>query len=329
MSKRSDGTILHRRQRQPWPQDKPFKILSVDGGGIKGILPAGILKEIEAELSNGDICEYFDMFAGTSTGGILVIGLSAKETARELFDLYIKEGPSIFPKSKEIYHSLYQGTLHDRTNLDRMVHRVLGKRRFGESTCRMVIPAVNQHGEPSMYKTDHHSDYKRDHSEEMARIALDTSAAPIYLGGNVSGEEHCIDGGLFANNPIMAAVVDAIACYEIHPEQIRVLSIGCGKYLKELSVKLINSGIWGWKGDLLDVMSQLQSHNAIGQAGLLIGRQNILRLNPELATPIAMDNFKEAAARLPELAKTCFARNKEDIRPFFEQKVDPREKHFS
>jgi len=74
---------------------------------------------------------------------------------------------------------------------------------------------------------------------------------------------------------------------------------------------------------------QVQSHNSVGQAGLLVGRQNILRLNPELASPIQMDNFKDASSRLPELAKTCFARNKEDIRPFFEEKVTPREKHYS
>jgi len=324
--KRSDGTISHRRVRQPWPQDKLFKILSIDGGGIKGIFPAGLLKEIEAELCNGYLRDYFDMIAGTSTGGILAIGLSATEKARDLYDLYLENGEKIFPKPKKPILSVF-GTLHDRKPLEKMVKETLGKKLFGECRARMVIPAVNQHGEPTIYKTDHHPDYKRDHSELMARVALDTSAAPIYLGGNITGEEYCVDGGLFANNPIMCAVVDALACYEIEPSQIRVLSIGCGKYSKELSVKKISGGISHWK-DILDYTSQLQSHNVYGQAGLLIGRENILRIDPELNSPIALDDYGQAKARLPKLAKTEFARNEADLVDFFDNKVECREHYY-
>jgi len=323
--KRSDGTIHHQRVKQPWPDDKPFKILSIDGGGIKGIFPAGILQEIEAEV-DGYLWQYFDMIAGTSTGGILGIGLSAKQKARDLYDLYMNNGKMIFPKSKNPLTSVF-GTLHDRKPLEKMVNETLGNRLYGESVCRMVIPAVNQHGEPSIYKTDHHKDYKRDHAEAMARVALDTSAAPIYLGANEEGEEFCVDGGLFANNPIMCAVVDAIACYDIRPNQIRVLSIGCGKYSKELNVEKIKGGIRHW-ADILDYTSQLQSHNVYGQAGLLIGRENICRINPELRTPIAMDDFDTARDRLPDLAKKMYARNEQDLKSFFEKKVGKREQHY-
>lgn len=329
--KRSDGTILHEREKLPWLQGKPFKILSIDGGGIKGILPASILREIEAEFCMGKpLSSYFDMMAGTSTGGILAIGLAAKKTARELFDLYTdpKSGGAIFKKSKNPILHGWTGTLHDRKPLEDMIKTTLGERCLGEARARLVIPAVNQHGEPSMYKTDHHPDYKRDHAEYMSRIALDTSAAPIYLGGNTSGEEVCVDGGLFMNNPIMGAVVDALACYDIRRNDIRVLSIGCGKFSKEITVRKANGGNWHWR-DTLDYMSQLQSHNAIGQAGLLIGRQNITRMNPELSSPISMDDFVTAKDRLPQLGKTTFKRQKEDIRIFFEETCKSREVYYS
>jgi len=329
--KRSDETIFHERAKQSWPKGKPFKILSIDGGGIKGILPAAILREIEAEFCMGKpIGEYFDMFSGTSTGGILAIGLASRKSARELFDLYTdaKSGGAIFKKSKNPIIYGWSGTLHDRKPLEDMIHKTLGERSFGEARTRMVIPAVNQYGEPSMYKTDHHPDYKRDHTELMSRIALDTSAAPIYLGGNTTGEEVCVDGGLFMNNPIMGAVVDALACYDLARQDIRVLSIGCGKYGKDITIKKANGGNWQWR-DTLDYMSQLQSHNAIGQAGLLIGRRNILRLNPDLSSPINMDDFAAAKDRLPALGKTTFRRHKEDIRPFFEDVVEAREAHYA
>src|SRR5437762_1563102 len=74
--RRSDGAIQTRRERLPWPSDRPFRILSIDGGGICGILPAAVLAELERRFLNGySISQYFDMVAGTSTGGIIALAL--------------------------------------------------------------------------------------------------------------------------------------------------------------------------------------------------------------------------------------------------------------
>ncbi len=73
---RSAGTIQHTRVKQPWPTDRLFRILSIDGGGIKGIFPAAYLAEIEQRFLNGEsIGNYFDLVAGTSTGGIIALAL--------------------------------------------------------------------------------------------------------------------------------------------------------------------------------------------------------------------------------------------------------------
>ena len=88
--RRSSGTLFQQRQQLPWPQGKEFKILSIDGGGIRGILPAQILAEVEADLCNGNpLSSYFDMITGTSTGGILGIGLAAGIKARNLLAMYL------------------------------------------------------------------------------------------------------------------------------------------------------------------------------------------------------------------------------------------------
>ena len=75
--KRSAGSLPTRRVPLPWPDDEPFRILSIDGGGIKGILPSALLAEVEREIMGGESAgRYFDLIAGTSTGGIIALGLS-------------------------------------------------------------------------------------------------------------------------------------------------------------------------------------------------------------------------------------------------------------
>src|SRR3954471_11858373 len=85
--RRSDGTIQSRRPQQPWPKDRPFRILSIDGGGICGILPAAVLAELERRFLDGrSVAAHFDMVAGTSTGGIIALGLARGRTATEIRD---------------------------------------------------------------------------------------------------------------------------------------------------------------------------------------------------------------------------------------------------
>ena len=83
--RRSDGTIQTRRPQQPWPKDRPFRILSIDGGGICGILPASVLAQLEQRFLGGQsVARHFDMIAGTSTGGIIALGLAHGLTAKAI-----------------------------------------------------------------------------------------------------------------------------------------------------------------------------------------------------------------------------------------------------
>ena len=96
---RSAGAIPQRRVPQAWPKDRRFRILSIDGGGIRGIFPAAFLAGLERRYTGGrSIASCFDLVAGTSTGGILALGLGAGYSAAELRDLYIERGSEIFPQ---------------------------------------------------------------------------------------------------------------------------------------------------------------------------------------------------------------------------------------
>ncbi|MFX4589173.1 patatin-like phospholipase family protein, partial [Acinetobacter baumannii] len=88
--------IQKRRTRLPWPAERPFRILSIDGGGICGILPASILAEFETRFLNGQpVARHFDMIAGTSTGGIIALGLGHGKLARDIRDIYVERGGHI------------------------------------------------------------------------------------------------------------------------------------------------------------------------------------------------------------------------------------------
>lgn len=330
--KRSAGTIFQLRQKLPWPRDKDFRILSIDGGGIKGILPAAILARTEAELtSNGKLGQHFDLIAGTSTGGIIALGLGLGIPARSILDVYLEKGSAIFPSAPRPFRGLGRvlGGLkqiavrrYHPGVLDEALQSVLKGSLFGEAQCRLVVPAFDHNTEPCIFKTPHHPDYKMDWAESALTVARATSAAPTYLEGFEQAGRRFWDGGVFANNPIMMAVTDALACYDIDRRQIRILSIGCATDRPKMTKSHLKSGQLGWR-NAHAVASSLQSHDALGQAGLLIGRDRLLRIDASPAQSIEMDDYHSASEVLPDVANRLFAENLEAIKSFVETPTDP------
>ena len=98
---RSVSKASGHRNHLPWDSDQPFRILSIDGGGIKGIFPAAILSTLERDYLDGrPIGDYFDLIAGTSTGGIIALGLGAGLSATEIERMYMDEGHLVFPSTR-------------------------------------------------------------------------------------------------------------------------------------------------------------------------------------------------------------------------------------
>lgn len=329
--KRSDSTLLEVRNKLPWPADKPFRILSIDGGGIKGILPAALLAQIEDELPpNQRIGTRFDMIAGTSTGGIIALGIALGLPARKILDLYMTKGAKIFPSApwpfKRLgrYAGFFKQLAFRRYNpqvLDHELAKIIGGRKFGEATCRLVIPAFDQNTEPCIFKTPHHPDYRLDWVEDALTVARATSAAPTFLEGLEHAGRRFWDGGVFANNPVMMAVTDALACYNIERRQIKLLSLGCASETPKLTKKHLRAGLWGWRSAHA-IASSLQSHDALGQAGLLIGRDNLLRIDEVLVETIDMDDFHGASSVLPSIADRLFAQYRTELNGFIAQETD-------
>jgi hypothetical protein len=314
--RRSDGTLQQTRKRGPWPEGRIFRILSIDGGGIKGVFSASYLAEIERRFLDGQsIASHFDMITGTSTGGIIALALASGMTARQAAEIYTERGSVIFPKGRGIFDfpRWLRRPKHNQNVLKDELLKVFGERLLDDATTRLVIPSFEgRYGEPYIYKTPHHPDYKKDRHAKAAHVALHTSAAPSYYPGVENDGHIMIDGGIWANNPVMNAVVDALACYDLPRENIRVLSIGTGDEVLGLDEGVRNGGLLGWvfpgsgKAPLIfRAAAKAQSHNALGQTYLLVGKQNVVRIDPpESEKPIGLDDVERAVAELPRLARS-------------------------
>ena len=176
-ARRSAGVLQHRRQQLEWPDDSDFRILSIDGGGIRGIFPAAFLAGLEERFLNGSsVSRYFDLIAGTSTGGVIAIGLGAGLCASELRDLYIRRGDQIFPpagaitrKTRKLFR--YIRYSYNRDGLMRVLSEYLTNRKFGESQNRLCIPSCDgQYGDLYVFKTPHHPDFCMDGREPMVKV---------------------------------------------------------------------------------------------------------------------------------------------------------------
>lgn len=310
--RRSDGTRQSFRPAQAWPKGKPFRILAIDGGGICGLLPALVLAEVEGRyLNDRPIGAYFDLITGTSTGGIIALGLAQGMSAHEIASLYLERGRFIFPGRNKVVRwvrRMWQWAFYaySRNALENELKTKFGQARFGSSRVPVCIPAFEgHHGEPYIFKTPHHPDYKLDRHESLVDVGLSTAAAPTFFAGLERNGYTFVDGGIWANNPVMIGLVDALTCFDVSRRQIHILSLGCGQSPVRLGFWQRIGGKLIWSLAFYRSAMKAQSHNALGQAGLLVGRDHLLRIDaPESMRPIDMDDVPRACAELPRTSRT-------------------------
>jgi patatin-like phospholipase/acyl hydrolase len=320
--------------------EKFFRILSLDGGGIRGVFPAAFLARLEEHLDH-PIGRYFDLIAGTSTGGIIAIGLGLGLPARDVLKLYVEQGPAIFDQDhgafinwirqrvRELKHWFV--TKHSSEPLRKALEDVLGRRTLGESQTRLVIPAWHPVLERVyIYKTAHHPRLETDYKQPAIDAAMATAAAPTFLKPHMTESAvELVDGGVWANNPIGVAAIEAVGLLGWPADRLKILSIGTitepGK-LPRLRGKLPMAT------SLTRLFMAGQAHSALGTAKIITGdvhdRKAIWRIDqvaPE--GRYTLDNaarifemrdraFVEARDQLPELRRHFFGAPAEEFHPF-------------
>lgn len=260
-----------------------FRILSIDGGGIRGIIPAKVLSELERELERlypgKKLYEHFDLICGTSTGAILAIAIALGIPVSDLVDFYKNNAKDIFPrwyllsrKAKAIVTSIYSNK-----KLKRKLIEVFSAANNGipplmnDLKTKVCIPSFHGGvGSINVLKTKHHPEYNRDYKLPAHDVALSSASAPIYFPPHTfsynnefgSGQlVNMIDGGIFANNPSLIGILEATDKLDVDLKDIHLLSLGTGqgKFIIKSSWKPKHIFYWLLPPRLLDIMLDSQA----------------------------------------------------------------------
>ena len=297
-----------------------FQILAFDGGGIKGLFSAAVLSSVEEDLGI-DITDHFDLIVGSSTGGIIALGLGLGLRPRQIVDFYTKHGPAIF---RGLFGLRWAGHWFIRKFPQQPLCKALqssdvfGDRKLGESKKPLVITSYNL-GEDDVYlfKTPHHEDLKRDWKVPAWQVALATSAAPTYFPPcrHIDDIRH-VDGGIWANNPTLVGIAEAVSMFGVPLDQIAVLNLATSDPVVKRPRRLNWAGKALWASPAVDLIMRAQSLGVYTQSIHLIGRENIVRLDPKVPDGLfALDK----ANRASEL-KAKAAHESRILRPDLEQR---------
>jgi hypothetical protein len=278
-----DEAPLSSNAAPPGADDARFQILALDGGGVRGIFTAALLAGLEEDTGTS-VLDRFDLVVGTSTGGIVALGLGAGLSPREILDFYLAESRTIFANRlgwRRVRRPF--AAKYGPAGLRGALRRTFGEALLGDSVVPLVIPSFNL-GENTVYlfKTPHHERLKRDYKVPMWAVAMATSAAPTYFPAFRLPGDHVrlIDGGVWANNPAMVGVTEAVSMFGRGLEDLRVLSLGTTSTVKLGRSRLNNAGFVGWGLNAADVFLDGQSAAAFAQVLHLVGSAHAHRLNP-------------------------------------------------
>jgi len=215
--------------------EKHFQILSLSGGGIRGLYTIQVLATLEEQLAEHHedegycIGQHFDLISGTSIGGLIALGLANGVTARHILKVMNENRLSIFPAKKSILKkfSAAFSTLYKQEPLKKLLKDIYGNATIGSLNTRIVIPTINySKGQVQIFKTPHCKQFKSDHVHSLVNIALATSAAPTFFPIHEFNDSWYLDGGLAANSPAFIAIHEASYFLGVPLNKIRLLQVG-------------------------------------------------------------------------------------------------------
>jgi patatin-like phospholipase/acyl hydrolase len=228
--------------------DKTFKILSIDGGGIKGLWSLYVLDQLEKKFCNENetLSDYFDMICGTSTGGIVALGLASGRKCSYMIDMYEKNASNVFPghNGSYIYKKLSGiwryvkmlcGSKYDETPLQKISSECFGKTTMSQGNNLLCIPSYDlMNGRNIVFKYPHNEGrLTRDGDILMSDVAMSTSAAqtffPLHYFSASKMNGYFVDGGMWANDPSMVGITEALRFFVGKDKQYNryeILSVG-------------------------------------------------------------------------------------------------------
>jgi predicted acylesterase/phospholipase RssA len=313
---------------------RPLRVLALDGGGIRGVIPATLLAEIERRTGRR-IAEMFDLIAGTSTGGILALGLTKPDpgdktktkphfTAEDLIGMYEEKGHVIFGLSlgrRLITLFGLFGSKYAVRGLDETLDGYFGESRLNEAVAEVLITSYDLETRDSWFLARHKALQDKAADFPMVRVARATSAAPTYFRPERLSDDQptaMIDGGVHSNNPAMCAWVETVKLYG--QQDIVVVSLGTGEVKTPISFsKARKWGLVGWVRPLIGIFMDGVAATVEHELSWLLepkgNEPRYFRFQAELPSGMgSMDNTSaEHIAGLKEQAQRIIDDHKQDF----------------
>jgi uncharacterized protein len=301
-------------------QTRPIRVLSIDGGGMRGIIPGRFLQELEAR-SGRRVCEHFDLVVGTSTGAILSLGVGVPGedgrpaySAEDLVHLYEEAGPTIFHKSRGVL-AYFKGLLrptYDPSGYEGLLDRYFGTTALSESLVEVAVPAILLESTAMEVFTRRRATGAPSRDYLMRDLVRAATAAPSYFPAaaitSLDGETRgtYVDAGVSTNNPALIGFAEAKVVAPRAP--VVMVSLGTGK--KTSAIDPVRAARWGeveWLTAVFDLQGSAQAtytHSVLsdllvdGDDDLLFRFQVALRdVPPQMddTTPRHMADLKRLA----------------------------------
>jgi len=324
----------------PNGQPDRFRVLAIDGGGIRGLISARVIARLEELVSaeardDRRMADCFDLIAGTSTGGLIALGLTAPDPGRpgrprlrgtDLVRLYVEEGPQIFGDTLNKLVSLggWIGPKHSPKELERALRDLLGETKLSEALREVLITSYDMAQPGPHFFKRRGARESEDRDVSMVDVGMATAAAPTYFPSRGIDGRALVDGGLFAANPAVAAIVEALKRREqeprdLSPGDLLLVSLGTGQHETGHSQREVRGWgrigwIWPRREDpaLIAAFLDGQSDAADHWADVLLNRESdgrrYYRFQASLpegtplddARPAALERLNAAADRLLE-----------------------------
>jgi hypothetical protein len=292
-----------------------FTILSIDGGGIRGVFPVNVLKNIKNDMGT-DFSKEFDLVAGTSTGSIIAASLATGFPLDQVVDMYENRAAEIFKNNKMAFKGIRKSKYSNKKFI-LQVYEALGNTMMDETKTDLILTSADiTEGKPVIFDNTY-----KDLTVSDAVIA--SCSAPVYFKPHRIGGNYYIDGGIWASNPTLVSIIHAMKKYNLRLEDIAVMSLGTG-YNKAFcfngDIASMDESNWGalrWGNNLRELLLVIPKRGADKLSTMLLDKKRYLRLDFVTQKKIPMDDLASIPA-LKRLGKRVYNRNKRKIRRFLE-----------
>ena len=291
-----------------------IKVLCIDGGGIRGIIPATILGQLEDGIGR-PLYQVFDLIAGTSTGGIIALGIGTAArngkpfTPHELLQFYIDHGPAIFAKTWYTPIKQWFRPKYSPLPLERVLKTYFQDAKLSTALTPLLISSYDLHAQVPFFFKSHMILRDPTYNWKLAEVARATSAAPTFFPPiklSATGIQYAlVDGGVFVNNPAMASYAEASRLYP-QANRFVIVSIGTGDRYDRLSYgRAKRWGLLGWARQIVPVMMDSVSEAVDYELNWIAepsSRGKYYRLQPKLTgvsndmDDVSLENMNELRA---------------------------------